>query len=147
MAAKPLSMSERTAQTPAKHTRPELALRQALWSRGLRYRLHYSLPGTPDLVFVGPKLAVFIDGCFWHGCPEHYRPPQANVAYWQLKLTRNQERDRRVDQQLASEGWKVLRVWEHEIRRDLSGVLYRIAAAMASSGDVTSSPTPGAGQG
>jgi DNA mismatch endonuclease (patch repair protein) len=85
---------------------------------GLRYWVdRRPVPGIPcraDLVFPGARLAVFVDGCFWHGCPEHYKPPSTNAGYWSAKVTRNVDRDRRVDVALREAGWRVLRVWEHE---------------------------------
>jgi DNA mismatch endonuclease, patch repair protein len=100
-------------------TGPEIVLRKELWRRGLRYRLRHRLHGTrPDLVFIGSKLAVFVDGCFWHGCPEHYRAPVGNAGYWLEKIKGNQERDRRNDLALVNAGWRVLRFWECSVERD-----------------------------
>ncbi len=104
------------ARVHSKDTLPELRLRRALWALGLRYRLHGSLPGSPDIVFVRQRLCILVDGCFWHGCPEHYRRPATNVDFWTRKLMRNQERDRRVDVELAEAGWEVLHVWTHELK-------------------------------
>ena len=89
-----------------------------LWQSGIRYRLHSKLPGTPDLTIASRKLAVFVDGCFWHGCPFHYSEPATNVDFWRRKLSRNQERDGAVGRALESMGWSVRRLWEHEIPRD-----------------------------
>jgi DNA mismatch endonuclease, patch repair protein len=104
--------------TAQRDTPGEMALRRELHRRGLRYRLHAALPGItrarPDIVFVGARVAVFIDGCFWHSCPEHATFPQANAGWWEAKLAANVERDRRHDAELESRGWKVARVWEHE---------------------------------
>lgn len=99
-------------------TIPELTLRRALHSMGLRYRVA-SRPTsqfrwTADVVFPTPKVAVFVDGCFWHGCPEHYAPPRTNMSYWGPKLQRNRERDLRVTADLIGAGWHILRFWEHE---------------------------------
>jgi DNA mismatch endonuclease, patch repair protein len=100
-------------------TGPELLFRRALWARGLRYRLHArELQGRPDLVFPRPRVAVFIDGCQWHGCPEHYVRPRSNEAFWTAKLAQNVSRDRRQTAQLEAGDWRVIRVWEHDIRRD-----------------------------
>lgn len=102
----------------AEGTRPELEVRSAVHRRGLRYRLHTrpvtSLRCTADLVFRASRVAVFIDGCFWHGCPDHGRIPADAKGYWAAKLTRNIERDRFNNQALAQAGWKVLRFWEHD---------------------------------
>lgn len=99
-------------------TKPELALRSLLWARGLRYRVdHKVLPGMrrrADLAFLGPRVAVFVDGCFWHRCPEHGSTPRANREWWAAKLDRNVERDRDTDARLAAAGWMVVRIWEHD---------------------------------
>lgn len=99
-------------------TEPELLLRKELFRRGLRYRLDVRPITTsrtrPDIVFSGPKVAVFVDGCFWHRCPEHGTMPKSNRAWWRAKLDANVARDRRADQALTDAGWTVIRVWEHE---------------------------------
>ncbi|WP_433490601.1 very short patch repair endonuclease [Nocardia grenadensis] len=101
-------------------TKPELALRRALHAQGYRYRkdLLLRLDGgvrvRPDVVFTSRKVAVFVDGCFWHVCPQHGRQPTTNDWYWAPKLRRNVERDRLADQALRAAGWVVIRVWEHE---------------------------------
>lgn len=115
------------SRVPNRDTGPELLLRRRLWAMGCRYRLRRKLPGSPDLVFVGRRLAVFVDGCFWHGCSLHHTLPAANRDFWLRKLERNQARDRRVDEELAAMGWTVLRVWEHEVRADLEGAATRVA--------------------
>jgi DNA mismatch endonuclease (patch repair protein) len=99
-------------------TSPERQVRSLLHASGYRYRTDYRLdvPGArvrPDIVFTRKRLAVFIDGCFWHRCPEHGTSPRANTHYWAPKLERNVARDRRVDQALHAAGWTVLRIWEH----------------------------------
>ncbi len=99
-----------------KDTKPEIVLRKLLWSAGYRYRLKSRLPGKPDIVFPRHKLAVFIDGCFWHGCPKHAVMPKTNRTFWREKLTRNMQRDREVNVRIREMGWRVVRVWEHEIR-------------------------------
>jgi DNA mismatch endonuclease (patch repair protein) len=99
-------------------TSPELALRKLVHAAGLRYRVASKpLPKmrrTADLVFRPTKVAVFIDGCYWHGCPEHFVLPKTNTAYWRAKIERNIERDGDTDAQLRAAGWTVLRFWEHE---------------------------------
>jgi DNA mismatch endonuclease (patch repair protein) len=99
-------------------TRPERVLRSAVHALGLRYRVNIRpLPGlrrTADLVFPRAKVAVFLDGCFWHGCPEHLRPARINEGFWSTKITGNRQRDEDTDRQLAKAGWAVVRVWEHE---------------------------------
>jgi DNA mismatch endonuclease (patch repair protein) len=97
------------------NTKPELRLRSVLHARGLRYRLHRKdLPGRPDIVFVGARVVVFVDGCFWHGCPIHRVQPKANAGFWQNKVEENRQRDRRNDRLLQEMGWEVIHVWEHE---------------------------------
>lgn len=99
-------------------TRPELALRSAAHSLGLRYRVSTrplpTLRRTADLVFPRPKVAVFLDGCFWHGCPEHHRPAQKNSDFWMTKIEGNKARDADTDSRLREAGWQVIRIWEHE---------------------------------
>lgn len=103
-------------------TQPELTLRRTLHRQGLRYRVAcrplVGRPWTVDLMFAGPRVAVFVDGCYWHGCPEHYVVPRTHASYWAPKIARNRARDRIVDTELADAGWTVLRVWEHEAARD-----------------------------
>lgn len=99
-------------------TGPELALRSELHRRGLRFRVDKApiqgLRSRADLVFGPDKVAVYVDGCFWHSCPEHGSMPKANAAFWKRKLERNQQRDAETDGALRRRGWEVVRVWEHE---------------------------------
>jgi DNA mismatch endonuclease (patch repair protein) len=99
-------------------TRPEMAVRRAVHRLGLRYRVaRRPLPGqrfTADLVFPAARVAVFVDGCFWHGCPEHFTPPRTNASYWGPKIARNQARDAAAMAALQAAGWIGLRIWEHE---------------------------------
>jgi DNA mismatch endonuclease (patch repair protein) len=98
-------------------TGPEIALRSLLHREGFRFRVDYPLPGLrrrADVAFPRRRLAVFVDGCFWHGCPEHGTWPKANAAWWRAKITANQERDRDTDRCLREAGWEVVRVWAHE---------------------------------
>lgn len=100
----------------SKNTRPEITLRKYLHSLGYRYVLNSKLPGKPDLAFPSRKTVIFVDGCFWHGCPIHHVKPMSNSDWWQQKIGRNKARDREVDRQLCSLGWLVIRVWEHDIK-------------------------------
>jgi DNA mismatch endonuclease, patch repair protein len=99
-------------------TKPELALRRELWRRGLRYRVDVApIRGQrrrADLVFTRSKVAVYVDGCFWHSCPVHATLPKSNREWWVAKLAANVERDRDTDARLQDAGWVVVRVWEHE---------------------------------
>jgi DNA mismatch endonuclease, patch repair protein len=99
-------------------TQPELALRRALHAAGMRYRLHQrpltALRRSADLIFPGTRVAVFVDGCFWHGCREHRSIPRSNHRWWKDKIERNQRRDRDTDNQLKAAGWISIRVWEHD---------------------------------
>jgi DNA mismatch endonuclease (patch repair protein) len=101
-----------------RETKPEVRLRSALWAMGLRYRKDHrpapSLRARADVVFAGPKVCVFLDGCFWHGCPRHFRRPRTNGRWWASKIARNVERDRRATAALTAAGWHVIRAWEHE---------------------------------
>lgn len=117
-----LTPSQRTlcmSRIRGKDTRPEIALRTALWSLGLRYRLHYPIPGRPDVVFPRQRLAVFVDGCFWHGCPKHSTKPKTNSAFWMDKLEKNVARDRRNEHDLVEQGWTFVQFWEHQLDQNL----------------------------
>lgn len=128
----PLSRSEQMSRIRGRNTSPELALRRALHTQQLRYRVNYRLPiGRPDVVFVSAMLVVFIDGCQWHGCPEHYVRPRTRTEFWGAKLAENVERDRRQTRELSALGWRTLRFWEHEIAENLNGVVERIKMALA----------------
>jgi DNA mismatch endonuclease (patch repair protein) len=113
-----------------KNTKPEVALRSALWSLGLRYRLHAPISGKPDIVFPRHRVAVFVDGCFWHGCPEHSVRPKTNSQFWKDKLEKNIARDRRTSASLTNEGWTVVRFWEHEIKGNIPDVVERVIQAI-----------------
>jgi DNA mismatch endonuclease (patch repair protein) len=106
----------------------ERVLRARLVRSGLRgWRMHArDVPGCPDFVFDAPRLAVFVDGCFWHGCPHCHRPPSSNQDYWTRKVARNQSRDRRNTRALRRDGWTVFRVWEHVLCADPARILRKI---------------------
>ncbi|MEV7621757.1 very short patch repair endonuclease [Actinoplanes sp. NPDC089786] len=103
----------------SRDTGPERQLRAVLHERGLRYRINARpLTGvrrTADVVFPRLQIAVFVDGCYWHGCPDHYRPSRANQQFWQTKIEGNKARDAETDRLLADAGWASIRVWEHEV--------------------------------
>lgn len=115
-------------------TKPELLLRRELHRRGLRFRttasirLEGSRPIHPDIIFTRWRIAIFVDGCYWHGCPDYATQPRANAAYWSAKLTSNRERDVRQTAALEAAGWSVLRAWEHE---PVAAAADRIASLMA----------------
>lgn len=113
----------------AEDTSPELLLRSALWKSGIRsYRKHLKhLPGRPDIAFPRYRLAVFVNGCFWHCCPKCNIPtPRTNTTYWREKLRRNVERDKRVFSQLEQAGWRTMRLWECEIQKSIERSVSRI---------------------
>ena len=113
----PLSaaVSAQMQRMPRSSTGPEILIRRELHRRGLRFRVnHRQLPGRPDIAFTAARIAVFVDGCFWHSCPDHGIFPKNNRDWWQEKLARNVERDREKDTQLEKMGWTVVHVWEHE---------------------------------
>lgn len=116
----------------SRDTKPELAVRRLLHAAGLRYRVAYrpeqSLRRTADIVFPGQRIAVFIDGCYWHACPEHGTAAKSNVEYWSAKLQRNVERDSETTDALRSAGWTVLRFWEHESPEDVAETVIALVA-------------------
>jgi len=103
----------------AKNTDPEVKLRKLLFAEGFRgYRIHYNLPGKPDIVFKKKKIAIFVDGCFWHKCPVCFQEPETRKEFWMKKIQSNVDRAAKVNEQLRAEGWTVIRIWEHEIRKE-----------------------------
>jgi DNA mismatch endonuclease (patch repair protein) len=114
----PSSATRRRMQATRQRDTPrEVALRSALHQQGFRFRVDSCIPGTrrrPDIVFGSLKIAVFVDGCYWHGCPKHATWPKTNAEWWRTKIHSNIQRDRNTDDLLAAQGWKVLRFWEHE---------------------------------
>lgn len=111
------AVSRRMQRQRRRDTEPELELRRQLHAAGLRFRLGVRVPGFPrrtiDVAFPKQRVAVFVDGCFWHACPEHGTWPEANGGWWRGKLTGNVARDRETDAALRDAGWEVVRVWEH----------------------------------
>jgi DNA mismatch endonuclease (patch repair protein) len=111
-------------------TAPEKTLRSALHKSGLRFRVDVSpeptFPCKVDIVFRPVRLCVFVDGCFWHGCPKHFACPKTHTAWWREKVADNRDRDRRKTRGLEARGWLVLRFWEHDILRDLDACVRRI---------------------
>jgi DNA mismatch endonuclease (patch repair protein) len=117
----------------SRDTKPELALRRAVHALGLRYRVSArplaAVRRTADMVFTKAKVAVFLDGCFWHGCPEHHTKAATNADYWAEKVRRNRERDAETDRLFGEAGWLSVRVWEHE---DVNTAAQKIQAAVTS---------------
>ena len=129
-----LSRSQQMSRIGGKNTRPEVVLRSALWRAGHRYRLHARTQhGRPDVVFPRQRVAVFIDGCFWHGCPDHYVRPGARAEFWGGKLAANTTRDRAQTLALERDGWRLCRPWEHEIFTVLGDVTAAIHEALTAS--------------
>lgn len=108
------------------------------------WRRHPSLPGKPDFVFQRQRLAVFVDGCFWHGCPDHCRMPSSNQAYWAPKLAKNKARDKAVTTAMRKRGWRVLRIWEHDLRC-MARCLRRIRGALSAPSVMHTTPVPTSG--
>ena len=136
-------MKDSWASTPAvravmrsnrgRDTKPEIAVRSAVHALGLRYRVGMRpvphLRRTADLVFTRAKVAVFVDGCFWHGCPEHASWPKSNAQFWRDKIETNRARDADTDRRLRAEGWRVVRVWSHEAAGDAAARIEDIVRA------------------
>lgn len=113
----------------SRDTAPEMSVRRLLHAAGLRYRVNLAVPGMPrrtiDIAFGKAKIAVFMDGCFWHGCPDHATSPKANAEWWRAKLDKNMARDRETSRHLEAAGWTVLRFWEHERPADVAAAVAR----------------------
>jgi DNA mismatch endonuclease (patch repair protein) len=122
------------SRVKGKDTTPELLLRKALWARGIRYRKNYDkLPGKPDIVLTRQKIAIFVDGDFWHARGHQDNPGEevaSNREFWKRKLARNVERDKEVNDQLTQQGWLVLRFWESDIKKDIGAVVAEIESYM-----------------
>jgi DNA mismatch endonuclease, patch repair protein len=133
----------RTMQANQPGSRVEQALRHRLWRAGLRYRVHSSLPGRPDAVFARARVALFVHGCFWHGCDRCALPrPSANREFWAAKLAATQRRDAAAAGDLGRLGWTVVVVWECEIRTDLSGAAERVAEVVTEASATRAEPRP-----
>jgi len=128
----PLTRSQQMSRIRGQDTRPERLLRRALWAVGLRYRLQAPTPsGRADLVFLSSRVAILVDGCFWHGCPLHYVRPRSRTEFWEAKLAGNVARDRAQTLELEAQGWRVLRFWEHEIHENLEGAVCEVKRLLA----------------
>jgi DNA mismatch endonuclease (patch repair protein) len=121
-----------------KNTSAEAALRRELHALGLRYRIHVPVLTKPrrvaDVAFSGLRVAVFVDGCFWHGCPQHATWPKQNAEFWRAKIVANQERDRDTDARLRADGWTVVRVWAHQMPHVVASRIAKIVHARKAKG-------------
>lgn len=129
------AVSARMRRQARGDTGPELLLRRLLHAAGLRYRVAYKVPGMPrrtiDIAFTRARVAVFVDGCFWHSCPDHATFPAANAAWWSAKLAGNKRRDLSTTEHLVGLGWEVVRIWEHEdMVIQAQVVVHRVAARL-----------------
>jgi DNA mismatch endonuclease (patch repair protein) len=131
------------ASIKRRDTGPELVLRRELWRRGLRgYKVDAKLPGRPDIYYSKYRLCIFVDGCFWHACPIHYKGVSRNAGYWNPKIESNVARDRAINAALASSGMTVMRFWDHEIAESLPTVAGKIERYLKRSYDgATASPS------
>lgn len=139
------ALSTKMSTLARRDTKPELGLRRALHRRGLRFRVQLKVPGNPrrtiDVAFTRARLAVYVDGCFWHGCPDHHVMPRTNTMWWQWKVELNRERDSSTDATLTAAGWEVLRFWEHtdpETAADRIAYVYR--ARLREAASISSGP-------
>lgn len=122
-----MTRSDQMRKVRSKNSAAEIALRSALHKAGLRFRVHRRIEGVSvDIAFVSPRVALFVDGCFWHGCPQHASIPKTNRDYWLPKLAENRARDERQTARLEERGWTVVRVWEHECLRVAPELVLRI---------------------
>ncbi|WP_332367388.1 very short patch repair endonuclease [Micromonospora sp. WMMC241] len=130
-------VSAQMSRLPRRDTGPEIQLRRMLYAQGLRYRVQLPVPGwrrrTIDIAFTRVKVAVFVDGCFWHGCPEHGMVPRSNQAWWASKFEGNRRRDTETTAHLQSRGWRVLRFWSHENISDMVVAVTRAVRTAATS--------------
>ncbi|MEK2489852.1 very short patch repair endonuclease [Kitasatospora purpeofusca] len=146
-AASSPSVAARMSRQASRDTAQELAVRRLLFRWGLRYRVNAKVPGLPrrtvDILFPGPKVAVFLDGCFWHGCPEHATSPKSNAEWWRTKLDRNVARDQDTTRHLAEDGWTVLRFWEHEPPAGIARTVYTRLRPDGPVPETPDTPAPG----
>ncbi|WP_410769504.1 very short patch repair endonuclease [Fontibacillus sp. BL9] len=111
-----------------KNTKLEQSVSKAIWRKGIRFRKNVTgLFGKPDIAIKKYKIVIFIDSCFWHGCSLHYKQPRKNPEYWEKKITRNIQRDIEVTQYYLKKEWTLIRVWEHELKRDFDNIIDQIA--------------------
>jgi DNA mismatch endonuclease (patch repair protein) len=136
-----LGVSARMSKQRRRDTGPEMAVRRLLHRAGLRYRVAWPIPGirrrTVDIAFPRRRIAVFVDGCFWHGCPDHKGKPAANSAWWAEKLAKNKARDELTTAALVQRGWTVVRVWEHDDAAEAAERIIRLVAEARGNDPVT----------
>lgn len=109
------------------HTKMEDKVCYALWDRGFRFRKNVkTLPGKPDIAIKKYKLVIFLDSCFWHKCPEHFKQPKSNLEYWKPKIERNVNRDKEINKFYSEQHWYLMRIWEHEIKKDFDNTINKI---------------------
>lgn len=109
------------------NTKIEKDITKALWNLGYRFRKNVkSLPGKPDIAIKKYKIVIFLDSCFWHKCPEHFKKPKSNLEYWEPKIKRNVERDTEINSYYQHKNWHILRIWEHEVKKDFDNTLIKI---------------------
>mgnify|MGYP001575952176 CR=1 FL=1 len=111
----------------SKDTKMEIAFRKVLWNKGFRYSKNSSKYfGKPDLVLKKYKIVIFLDSCFWHGCKNHFRKPTSNKNFWINKIERNKERDKKVNSYYKKNGWRIIRIWEHQIKKDKDVMIEKV---------------------
>lgn len=109
------------------NTKIEKDVAKALWRMGFRFRKNVkSLPGKPDIAIKKYKIVIFLDSCFWHNCPEHFKKPKSNIEYWEPKIKRNTERDQMINKYYKDNSWHILRIWEHECKEDFNKTIKKI---------------------
>lgn len=127
------AISRQMGRQRVSDTKIELSVRKVLHSAGLRYRKHFPVPGLPrrsiDIAFPGKRLAIFLDGCFWHGCETHKKIPKANGDWWHAKIQGNRQRDRETTGMLIARGWTVMRFWEHDAPGDVAEAVISVWSA------------------
>ena len=109
------------------NTKIEKDITKALWNLGYRFSKNVKdLPGKPDIAIKKYKIVIFLDSCFWHKCPEHFKKPKSNLEYWEPKIKRNVERDAEINSYYKQKNWHILRIWEHEVKKDFDNTLLKI---------------------
>ena len=130
----PAQRSFNMSRIRGKDTKMEIVFRKALWQKGYRYRKNPSnYFGKPDVVLKKYRTVIFLDSCFWHACRKHFRLPETNKDFWSRKIEGNKERDKKVNKYYKSTGWRVIRIWEHALKKDSSAVVDKIIAALKKS--------------